>query len=109
MDLQEWSRWWKETGSQQLRQLVMKVWDPIGVAGEPAAMYEYDSYLERIAGGLRRGFSVDAIAAELAEYRTSNMGLPPVPERDHAAATVIARWYSEATAQRLPSGDIRER
>jgi hypothetical protein len=109
VDLKEWSRWWKDVGSDQMRLLVMDVWDPIGVRGEPAAINEYDSYLVRIVGGLRQGYSIDAIASELAEYRTRNMGLPPAPERDRAAATAIADWYSEATSERLPSGDIPER
>ena len=108
MNLTEWARW-RVSGSRELRALVMDGWDPIGVAGEPAAADEYDSYLVRIAGGLRLGYGPDRIAADLSTFRVEMMGGPADPERDLAAATAIASWYSEATAERLPSGDIRKR
>jgi hypothetical protein len=93
MELSEWHRWWKEFGARQLRDLLMREWDPIGVSEAPEARDEYDGYLGSIAAGLHRGDSVDELAELLARFRTDRMGLRPDPDRDFSAAKAIHEWY----------------
>jgi hypothetical protein len=93
MELSEWHRWWKEFGARQLRDLLMREWDPIGVSLVPEARDEYDGYLGSIAARLRRGDSVDKLAELLAGFRTERMGLRPDPARDLSAAHAIHEWY----------------
>ena len=55
MGHREWERWWKGAGEEELRELLMRAWDPIGVRDEPLAYSEYDSYLQQIFSKLRAG------------------------------------------------------
>jgi hypothetical protein len=56
IDLEDWRRRWKTSGARELRGLLMKYRDPIGVNGIPEASDEYDSYLVSMDGvGLALG------------------------------------------------------
>jgi hypothetical protein len=99
MDVRDWNRWWRQSGGDQLRDLVMRVWDPIGVSDLPEARDEYDSYLGLIAGRLRRGDSVEGLAGLLGRLRTEQMGLRPDPARDLSAAAAIHDWYATSRAR----------
>jgi len=93
-----WHSWWKRSGEAELRALVMKEWDPIGVAAfEGAATDEYDSYLGPIASRLREGAYVEELAGYLEEVRAEWMGLPPDERHDLATARAISEWYAEAS------------
>jgi hypothetical protein len=50
--------WWKRVGGRELRELLMRSWDPIGVSGWPDAADEYDSYMGDVATMLREERSI---------------------------------------------------
>lgn len=95
MELSDWHLWYKRRGGRELRTLLMAEWDPIGVRDWPEAINEYDGYVSRIAGSLRRGADVLEVAAMLSSYRTDAMSLGSEPETDAAAARAIVDWYTE--------------
>lgn len=94
MDLESWHVWFRRRGGRELRELVMREWNPIGHVPDD----EYDGYLGRIADLLRRGGSIEEVTVLLEGFRTRNMGLRPLPARDRHAATELVRWYAEAIA-----------
>src|SRR5438067_2190337 len=92
--------------TDELRALVMTCWDPIGVhvPGSPddeCARYwdEYDAYLPIMVERARGGHGRDQLREYLEKLRTEDMGLPPRPERDGAAAEEIANWLAQAAAE----------
>jgi len=109
--LSDWHLWFKREGGRELRNVLLELWDPIGVADEPLARDEYDGYIGRIADRLRRGSSVDDVAAFLSSA-TLDMGLPPDQARDRRVAAALATWYqgsTESWAHQVedgPPGDI---
>ncbi len=60
---------------RQVRDVLMNVWDPIGVKDEAACADEYDSYVGPVLGLLIRKESDEKIARHLAEIVTHRMGL----------------------------------
>jgi hypothetical protein len=50
---------------RQIREILMRDWDPIGVHGIPEAADEYDMYIGGIYGRIVRGASVDEIEQHL--------------------------------------------
>lgn len=50
---------------EALRALLLRDWDPIGIAGEPAAQDEYDAYADHIARRLNAGASLGEIESYL--------------------------------------------
>ena len=100
MDLQEWCYWYKRRGAGRLRHIMMRYWDPIGVAGAPGARDEYDSYIGLVADLLREGRSVDQVADLLQSIRTNLMEQPIDRGTDLRAAEALHRWYSREMAGR---------
>lgn len=98
MEPREWQRWFRIRGERELRDLVMREWDPIGVADFPEAADEYDGYLGRIAERLRRQSSVHEITVMLGSFRTADMGLWSNPEADRRVAERLIVWYATAMA-----------
>lgn len=94
MDLETWCLWYKRRGAGRLRHLLMRQWDPIGVAGIPPARDEYDSYVGLVADRLRTGASVEVIAALLESIRCDQMGLPARHARDVQVADALRTWYA---------------
>jgi hypothetical protein len=85
---------------EQLRELVMTTWDPIGVhlpenGPEERALYwnEYDDYLPTIRARLDAGEDIDWLVSNLTHIRTELMGLSPRPDLDQAAARAIVDWH----------------
>jgi hypothetical protein len=95
MDLVDYHAWWKAEGARGLRRLLMKAWDPIGVAGIPEAEDEYDGYLGPVAGLLRGGADEERLAHLLSEIRTGRMGLDPQAVDDRRAARAILGWWAQ--------------
>ena len=60
---------------REVRDVLMNVWDPIGVKDEPACADEYDSYVGAVLGLLIRRESDEKIAQHLAEIEAVRMGL----------------------------------
>jgi hypothetical protein len=59
-----------------IRQVLMRDWDPIGIADEPACADEYDSYIGGVYHLLASGADEARIASHLATVQTEMMGLP---------------------------------
>ena len=65
----------------RVRDLLMREWDPIGVAGIPEAADEYDSYANKAYVMLMDDrATAEAISAYLFEIATSHMGLSNTEE-----------------------------
>ncbi len=59
----------------QMRRILLEEWDPIGIADEPLAQDEYDSYLGHIYDLLSRSASEAEIARHLNQIETVSMGM----------------------------------
>ena len=95
-----WARWWRIHGAAELRDLVMRVWDPIGVAVfEDAAADEYDNYLPTIGRLLEEAATPDELAQHLSGIRTGTMGLGSHGEADRRAAIAIREWYDSPSCR----------
>ncbi len=98
MDAQEYERWWRERGDRELRELLLREWDPIGIAKiADEQLDEYEHYAGQIARRLRAGAGDEEIAAVLEGFRT-DMGLEPSDEPPLGVAAEICDWYRAATA-----------
>src|ERR1700722_5633925 len=89
IELEDWHRWWKTSGARELRGLLMKYWDPIGVNGIPEASDEYDSYLGPLAKKLHEGADANKISEYLSEVQTKRM---EIPARDISLPTLASGW-----------------
>jgi hypothetical protein len=64
----------------RVREILMRDWDPIGVAGIPEAADEYDTYVDRAYVMLMdERATADAIAAYLFDIATNYMALSDSP------------------------------
>ena len=98
MDLREHERWWRERGAHELRDLLYREWDPIGVKelAEDSAD-EYEAYAGQLVRRLRTGASDEELAVLLEGFRR-DMGLEPAePPLD--VARRIRAWYAESRAR----------
>ena len=71
--------------------VLIKEWDPIGVADEPMAQDEYDSYIPMIFRLLSEEAEDAVIAAHLAKIETHEMGLPPRMDRNLEVVVMLRR------------------
>lgn len=75
----------------RVRTVLLRDWDPIGVADEPAAQDEYDVYAKEVARLIRSGVSAAGVANYLAAAEGERMGLPVDPSRaDRVARQLVA-------------------
>ncbi len=95
MELSEWHRWWKTSGSRELHRVLLLWWDPIGVKDIPEAQGEYAGYEGRIGRLLREGGGPAELAAFLGDAERS-MGVAGNVELDELVASKILDWYAEA-------------
>jgi len=58
-----------------IRHVLMDKWDPIGVADEPMAADEYDSYIGGVFELLESNATREMLEEHLREIETRNMGL----------------------------------
>lgn len=92
MDLREHDRWWQERGAAELRDLLYREWDPIGVKDlADDSIDEYDAYAGQIARRLRAGATEEDLALLLESFRR-DMGLEPA-EPPLETARRIHAWY----------------
>ena len=99
MDSQEHERWWRESGERELRELLLREWDPIGIARiADAQLDEYEHYAGQLVRRLRAGATEEEIAAVLEGFRT-DMGLEPSDEPPLGVARIIREWYRTATSR----------
>ena len=96
MDQAEHERWWRERGSGELRELLYREWDPIGVKDlADDSGDEYEAYAGQIVRRLRAGASEEDLAALLESFRL-DMGLEPA-DPPLGTARRIRDWYRSAT------------
>jgi hypothetical protein len=96
MDAQEHQRWWTERGDRELRELLLREWDPIGIARiAESQLDEYEHYAGQLVRRLRAGATDEEVAAVLEGFRT-DMGLEPSDELPLGVARTIREWYSRA-------------
>lgn len=91
------SRWTHEERAlySAIDDLLLREWDPIGIADVPEARDEYSSYVPQVFQLLRAGASATQVAAYLAEVEVDRMGLSPRPNlirrlTDGVAAKLVA-------------------
>src|SRR3954467_4798144 len=107
MDAQEYERWWRERGARELRELLLKEWDPIGIARiADEQLDEYEHYAGQLARRLRAGASAEegaalqgGVPAVLEGFR-ADMGLEPSDELPLGVARRIRDWYLRSTEPR---------
>jgi hypothetical protein len=100
MDAQEYERWWLERGDRELRELLLREWDPIGIAQiADEQLDEYEHYAGQLARRLRAGATDEQIAAVLEGFR-ADMGLEPSAELPLGVARTIREWFRRATGPR---------
>jgi hypothetical protein len=97
MDTQDHDRWWADRGKAELRDLLYREWDPIGLKDiADGSEDEYEAYAGQIVRRLRAGATEDDIAVLLEGFRVE-MGLEPAdPPLDTARR--IRDWYRESPA-----------
>ena len=97
MDAQEHDRWWRERGDTELRELLLREWDPIGISRiADAQLDEYEHYAGQLVRRLRAGATEEEVAAVLEGFRT-DMGLEPSDELPLGVARTIRDWYRSST------------
>jgi hypothetical protein len=97
MNVPDHERWWTERGQRELRELLFREWDPIGL-GELTGEWpedEYEAYAGQIARRLRAGSSEDELAALLESFRL-DMGLEPATDDSRAVAGKLKAWYARS-------------
>jgi hypothetical protein len=100
MDAQAYERWWRERGDRELRELLLREWDPIGISNlADSQLDEYEHYAGQLARRLRTGATDEEIAAVLEGFRT-DMGLEPSDELPLGVARSIRAWYRRSTEPR---------
>jgi hypothetical protein len=93
MDPEEHERWWRERGDRELRELLLREWDPIGISRiADAQLDEYEHYAGQLVRRLRAGATEEEIAAVLEGFR-ADMGLEPSDEVPLGVARAIREWY----------------
>jgi hypothetical protein len=74
---------------EQIRQILLHDWDPIGIQDEPSAQDEYDSYVGGVYRLLADGASARTVAEHLARIEGERMGLPSSADRRVPVATKL--------------------
>jgi len=73
----------------QIREVLLREWDPIGVRDEPRAQDEYDSYVGGVYRLLASGASPRSVAEHLAKLEAEEMGLGVSPDKLLRVATTL--------------------
>lgn len=98
MDLSEHERWWRERGALELRELLYREWDPIGVKDLAEGSHdEYEAYAGQIVRRLRAGASDEDLAVLLESFRRE-MGLEPA-DPPLETGRRINGWYRASVAR----------
>ena len=82
----------------RIREILLRDWDPIGVASIPEAQDEYDSYVGQVYQLLVAGPSAETVANHLVRIETERMGLPApaLVARHSTAEKLLALRLSES-------------
>ena len=98
-DAADWYRWFKHSGGREIRTLLMAEWDPVGVSDVPEAETEYDSYIGLVGDRLRRGGSIEDVAAVLDDAERK-IGSEPRTGENRRVAALLCDWYAAAAPHR---------
>ena len=82
------------------REILMREWDPIGVAEIPEAADEYDSYIPDVFALLQKGATAKDLAAHLDAITLYTIGLSPNAQRSSAAASALLAMWEGALRSR---------
>ena len=99
-ELEAWHRWWTTRGEAGLRTLLLEQWDPIGIGDVPECVDEYNDYIPRLAGILRRGGHTEDVARYLTEIETEWMEIDTEPRELLGVASEICDWHQKETERR---------
>jgi len=80
---------------KRVDEVLYYVWDPIGVANNPAARDEYQGYLTKVFTMLQEGKNASLIAAYLDDVVTDSMGVEANPEHSERVAVLLLDWKIE--------------
>ena len=75
---------------EAIHEILLREWDPIGVAGEPGAQDEYDSYIPAIYLLMQARSSVMELASHLGKLETVSMGLLERPAVNNRVAQMLS-------------------
>ena len=73
----------------QIREILLRDWDPIGVRDEARAQDEYDSYIGGVYRLLASGASPHTVAEHLAHVEAEQMGLGLAADKLMGVATKL--------------------
>ena len=73
----------------QIREILLRDWDPIGARNEPRAQDEYDSYVGGVYRLLASGASPRSVAEHLAHVEAGQMGFGVPPDKLMEVATKL--------------------
>jgi hypothetical protein len=92
---------------RRCEEILHYLWDPIGVAGVPAARKEYDSYLPQVFALVRDMAEPKTIENYLAGIEEREMGLKAHSERDRAVVKILLEWreWIWENVQQFEEGD----
>lgn len=76
---------------EQVKEILMKHWDPIGIQGIPEAAGEYDGYAGDIAKMVSVKTSTHDLENHLLRIEVASMGLQGDPARARRVAENLAR------------------
>src|SRR5581483_11670324 len=88
----------------KIHEVLLNVWDPIGIKDEPNAQGEYDGYIGEIYGLLTRGASDAEIHDRLKYIMTERMGLEGGQRKSGQASAKPSRRYARFSSEGTPSG-----
>jgi hypothetical protein len=83
---------------EAIRAILLREWDPIGIADEPHAQDEYDSYIHEIHGMLIRHEPRHRLADHLWWVETEHMGLFGNRSRTEAVVDRLIQLREEIEA-----------
>ena len=94
-------RWWRETGEEELNQVLLWRWDPIGVADSfPYTANEYSTYAPQLWTILRGGTGRDDLAWRLREMEKDGWGeVYSSEEHLRDVAALLIDWYANSIAR----------
>ena len=79
-----------------ISRMLMKEWDPIGVADYPGAEDEYDHYVLPLYLALKDQRSLGEVAAQLTAIRTEQMGLQRNELSDRRVAELLIKLHQQS-------------
>ena len=75
---------------KKVSDVLLKSWDPIGIADEPEAQDEYDDYVTVICAMLMRGTTISALTDYLTEIERDWIGVTENHKRANEVAQILA-------------------